>query len=475
MLKNFERALRADCGVAPGDLLLVGVSGGPDSVCLMHALQVLRQPAIVATFDHKLRPRSADETQAVKHWAGGLGLKFVAGQGDVAAHARLHGQSIEEAARQLRYEFLFSRAREHSAAAVAVGHSADDQAETVLMHLLRGAGLAGLRGMLPRTVLPRLDPSIPVVRPLLTVWRLEILEYCRANALPTLHDPSNDSRDYLRNRVRHDLIPELERFNPAVRQALLRAAGSFAGDLAFVEQHVEQSWPSTVTSQGPRYVAFSAATLGHAHAALQIRLILRAATRLRPDCELGFESLQRARDFIADVALRRLDLGDGLLLVREGATIYVALGEEGLPTEMWPQYSSATTALADALPARVDLDGGWHFSLDFGECGPDAQALAAQSGDRYRTALDADALPAGLELRTPRPGDRIASFGMHGHTHKLSDLFVNAGLPQRLRRRWPVLAAGNAVIWIPGFRTADAQRIRPGSKRSAMFTVARDD
>ena len=140
--------------------------------------------------------------------------------------------SIEQAARECRYAFLFAQARVHHAQAVAVGHTADDQVETMLMHLIRGAGLDGLTGMSYRTVLPSFDPSIPIVRPLLGVWRRATIDYCESHDLHPVRDPSNDSLDYFRNQVRHNLIPALEVYNPRIRQALLRTADSLSSDQA---------------------------------------------------------------------------------------------------------------------------------------------------------------------------------------------------------------------------------------------------
>ena len=128
--------------------------------------------------------------------------------------------SLEEAARILRYRFLFAQARSEGAEVVAVGHTADDQVETVLMHFLRGAGLPGLKGMAGRTILPEFDPKIPLVRPILHLWRSETEAYCQEHGLQPVYDPSNRDETYFRNRLRHSLIPELEKYNPRFKNTL---------------------------------------------------------------------------------------------------------------------------------------------------------------------------------------------------------------------------------------------------------------
>ncbi len=202
----------------------------------MEALRQAGYPVIVAHFNHQLRPDSDREATALEKAVSRKNLPAIFESGDVRGYAESKGLSIEEAARTLRYRFLFEQARECDAQAVAVGHTADDQVETVLMHFLRGAGLTGLKGMSYRSFLPVFDESIPVVRPLLDIWREETVEYCAANGLSPYYDPSNDSPDFLRNRIRHLLIPQLETYNPRFREALWRTAHSLAGDYSALSE-----------------------------------------------------------------------------------------------------------------------------------------------------------------------------------------------------------------------------------------------
>jgi tRNA(Ile)-lysidine synthase len=233
MLENIEAVLRDECKLVKDRPIIVGVSGGPDSLCLMEALRQAGYKVIVAHFDHQLRPESADDAHAVEKIASRLMLASMIDGADVRAHAELNKLSIEEAARNLRYRFLFGLAHDYDAQAVAVGHTADDQVETVLMHFLRGSGLAGLKGMSHCTIVETFDPLIPIIRPLLDYWREETVVYCAANGLRPHYDSTNDSLNFQRNRIRHLLLPTLESYNPKFREAVHRMSQSLKADHDF--------------------------------------------------------------------------------------------------------------------------------------------------------------------------------------------------------------------------------------------------
>ena len=209
MLNNIATIFRDNCKLTRDRPILVGVSGGPDSLCLMESLRQEGYSVIVAHFNHQLRPDSDVEANSLEKTVSRKNIPSIFDSGDVRGYAESEGLSIEEAAREMRYRFLFEQARDCNAQALAVGHTADDQVETVLMHFLRGAGLTGLKGMTYRSFLPAFDERMPIVRPLLDIWREETVVFCAANGLRPYYDPSNDSLNFLRNRIRHLLIPHL--------------------------------------------------------------------------------------------------------------------------------------------------------------------------------------------------------------------------------------------------------------------------
>lgn len=471
--QRVEEVLRERCRIDAARPLVVGVSGGADSLCLMDLLRRAGYPIIVAHFNHQLRSEADAEAKAVEEIAARFGLPFVVESGDVRLLARRRRLSLEEAARLLRYRFLFDQARRRNAQAVAVAHTADDQVETVLMHFLRGAGLSGLKGMLHRVCLPTFDPEIPLVRPLLDVWHDETVAYCASHDLAPIHDPSNISLDFLRNRLRHVLIPLLETYNPHFRRAAWRSAQALSADYALLNEVLDEWWKACVVREGVGYVMFDLGRLAASPIGVQRNLIRRAAAGLLPQCEVTFSTLERAARFISDEKRFCADLAGGLRLLREGDCLLITTAEANLPSDHWPQMPSGVDSIPLDLPGQATLSDGWHFSLTLWESPASAEELALGKADPFQVWLDADKLPQGLELRVRRPGDVFRPFGLGGHSQKLSDFFINVKLPRRARARWPLLCVGETVIWVPGYRVAEPFGLREIPRRAAHGVLRR--
>lgn len=290
-------AARSPDVFAAGQRLVVGFSGGQDSTCLLHALVSRRRgPDVVAVHvDHGLRAASPADAERAVALARGLGAEAVTRRVDVGAYRAARHWSIQQAARSARYQALASVVAEVQAAALVVAHTADDQAETVLLHLLRGSGLGGLAGMRVDETLAtaRLGPAVPesaawhshpgtlrVARPLLSVDRLTTQAYCSEHGLRFLDDASNQSRAYTRNRVRLDLLPLLQRFNPAVRVVLARAADLAAEDLAALDALADAVFQEIAGRTQPGSVHFGRQKWLGQRRAIQRRLLRRAVETL---------------------------------------------------------------------------------------------------------------------------------------------------------------------------------------------------
>ncbi|MBI5965353.1 MAG: tRNA lysidine(34) synthetase TilS, partial [Chloroflexi bacterium] len=298
MAENIETILSDECGLIKNKPIIVGVSGGPDSLCLMEILRQAGYSIIVAHFNHQLRPEAAQDARMVEKTAARLMLGCIIDGADVRAYADQEKLSIEEAARNLRYRFMFKIARERNAQAVAVGHTADDQVETVLMHFLRGSALTGLKGMSFRSFIKNFDPQIPVIRPLLKMWREETVVYCAVNGLRPHYDSSNDSLNFQRNRIRHLLIPSLESYNSKFREAVLHMTESLKGDYAFVMETMEKAWKETVTATDEEVITFDSDLLSRHSVGLQRNLVKQAMQILRPGVDVSFTALDRATNMI---------------------------------------------------------------------------------------------------------------------------------------------------------------------------------
>ncbi|MGC8787069.1 MAG: tRNA lysidine(34) synthetase TilS, partial [Anaerolineae bacterium] len=283
--------------LSQGDAVIVGVSGGPDSLCLLHLLLRLRDAYAlrlhVAHLNHCLRGEEAEADAAfVAQLASEWGLPVTVEKRDVAALARERKLAIEEAARQARYAFLASVARQTGARKIAVGHNADDQVETVCMHWLRGSGLAGLRGMQPVSRLHELrlmgqemmtteESDLLLIRPLLEVPRAEIEAYCATHGLQPRFDRSNLDTTYYRNRLRHELLPFLETFNPRIREVILRSAAIISADYDYLRQQATKAWGEVVLAENAQAITFDLAKWRALPLSLQRSVLREAIHRLR--------------------------------------------------------------------------------------------------------------------------------------------------------------------------------------------------
>ncbi len=473
MAENIESILSDECGLVKDRPVIVGVSGGPDSLCLMETLRQAGYPVIVAHFNHQLRPESSQDARMVEKTAARLMLGCIIDGANVRAYAEQEKLSIEEAARNLRYRFMFRLARERNAQAVAVGHTADDQVETVLMHFLRGSALTGLKGMSFRSFLKVFDAEIPIVRPLLKMWREETVMYCAVNGLRPHYDSSNDSLNFQRNRIRHLLIPSLESYNPKFREAVLHMTESLKGDYAFVMETLDKAWQETVTDMDEEVIAFDSALLSKHSIGLQRNLVKQAMQILRPGVDISFSVLERATNMINNSAhSARVDLKGGLRMFRELGQVYICTLDAELPFNLWPQMMEVKQTPV-AVPGQVALAGGWKLNCERWRIPALAKEQAQRNEDQFQVWLDAENLPESFELRTRRQGDHFSPLGMDGHSQKLSDFFVNEKMPQRAREHWPLLCAGDEILWVPGYRSAHPYRLTAASQKVVYFSVTR--
>lgn len=459
-----DRVLKAcleACQLTPDRVLVVGVSGGPDSLCLLDCLAKASFNLLVAHFDHRLRPESGEDARRVAAMAAQRGLPFESGCMDVAAFAQEQRLSIEEAARNARYTFLFDVARRSGAQAVAVAHNADDQVETVLMHLLRGAGLAGLRGMSARSLQEGWDERIPLVRPLLGIWRAEIEGYCQEMGLDVVRDASNDDTSFYRNRLRHELLPTLTQYNPQVKEALWRTAQVLSGDTEIYESAVERAWEQVALESTPESIAFDRKNLLTLSLGLQRALLRRAIARLRPGLrDVDFETVERGLVFAARPARSRsIELAQGLRLIVEGERLYLAERDAAVGKGDWPQLVGGVQ-LELNVPGELDLGEGWRLQAEWALPGADVRAAG-----RWEAWLDADCLHVPLIVRVAQPGERFQPLGLGGRSQKLSDFWINVRLAKRARSAWPLVCSGDAIAWIPGYRLDQRFRVTHSTQK----------
>ena len=470
MLDRIQNTIQQECRLGWSEPVLIGVSGGPDSLCLVDLLDRLGYPLVVAHLNHKLRPEADKDAYKVRQLAEIRGWLFTEESEDTKDYAQTQSLSIEEAARTVRYRFLFEQAEHYHAQAVAVGHTADDQVETVLMHLLRGAGLSGLRGMQTWICPNTWSETIPLVRPLLGFWREEVVTYCQEHGLETILDRTNLELTYFRNRLRHALLPYLSQYNPAVKQVLWRTAGVLAGDYEVIEQVVESAWTVCVREHGGGFVALDSAELARQLVGVQRHLVRKAIAWLRPGLrDIDFQAVEGTLCFLADPpATRQRDLVAGLRLLLDEGSLWIAAWEADLPAGGWPQLNPRE-ALTLEVPGELCLPDGWRLHAEKIEFSSAVRAEAMANPDPYQAWADLEALDLPVLVRGRQPGDRFKPLGLEGHSIKIADFMINKKLPRRARPGWPLVCSGEQVVWLPGLQLGHSFRLKPDTRKALKF------
>ena len=458
-----ERIRQANVRAAlfePGDVV-VAVSGGADSLCLLQSLFDLRDELgirlHVAHLDHMLRGEvSLAAAHFVRDLTGALGLPFHMVRIDVGAYQREHRLSLEEAARQVRYGFLDSVARRVGAVSVAVGHTASDQSETVLLHFLRGTGLNGLRGMQDSSQLRLPDGrEVHVVRPLLSVWRDECLAFCAERGLRPQVDASNLDLTYTRNRIRLDLLPTLRQYNPRVEEGILRLTSAAEDALDVVEAAVDEVWDSVVEPK-PSYVVLNRARLRSLKPGLQSQLVLRAIEHLLGDLrEIAAVHIEEVLSALDKPSGVRLSLPRQLMLTVEYDRSILGFSDDAdcpLPPLFGPYHL--------LLPGEVDIPG-WHLT---GRVDTVSTAGHVPARDRWTADLDFVRTGGELVVRSRRPGDRFQPLGME-QIKRIQDFMVDAKIPRSWRARVPIVESSEHIIWIAGWRIDERAKVVPATRR----------
>lgn len=458
LLKKTRQAIDQHRMLNIGDSVVVAVSGGPDSVALLGVLKHLsaeyKLRLTVAHLNHGLRPGPADEEEALVHrLSERLGLICESRKIDVASLCRARKRSIEETAREERYRFLEEIRHHCHARKIALGHHACDQVETVLMNLLRGSGMEGLRGMQP----VREDRYI---RPLLSVTRAEIDEYLARNDLPYRVDFSNADENCCRNRIRHQLIPDLKaRYNPRLEENLCRTAEILSREDDYLKQMVEELAADQRIVQADaaqQEMSMNIPACLDLHDALQNRLIKHLLLRHAQKKQgIGYVHV---RDVKALMRHTRsgvfLHLPFGIEVRREYD--FLVLGRRKQPPRA-PQPAVRDHQEASAvhpetgmrvcdirIPGRVLMETQkLALSFDF------VERPAVCFGDSRTVYMDHACMMPPLMVRTPQPGDRIQPLGMSG-MKKLKDYFIDRKIPVRLRGQIPLLVDSRSVIWVAG-------------------------
>ena len=451
--------------IAEGDCILAGVSGGPDSVALLHLLAarapVFRLRLAVAHLDHALRPESGQDAEFVRRMSAGLGLDIHMERIDRAGTQRRSQGSPEAAAREARYDFFRKTAARFGFNKVALGHHADDNAETFLLHLLRGSGRLGLSGI-------RALREGVYIRPLIRATRDDIENYLRSRRLPFRMDSTNTDPAMLRNRIRHRLIPLLEReYRQGVRAALSRSAEIFADEEVWLDGLLDPVLERMTAERAPGRLAIAAAELQRLPLAAQRRIVRLVVQRLQGHLRrLGLDHVEQI------LRLARRSGEAGPLHLPRGLCARIRQGH------LMFQTREADFRLDEPPPQEFEhiLPGCGVLTIpetgDRVVISEAAHGAPADTGapDRRTALLDGDAVRFPLTIRSWRPGDRFRPLGAGG-TQKLKKFFSDHKVPAALRRRCPLLVSDGRILWVAGYRVDQEARVGLHTRRALKAEI----
>ncbi|MFC1947354.1 tRNA lysidine(34) synthetase TilS [Chloroflexota bacterium] len=438
--------------------LLVAVSGGPDSVCLLLVLMRLRDELSIdlhiAHLNHKLRDVESDnDAEYVSKLAQKLGLPVTIDKRDVGEYRTKHGGTVEEAAREVRYDFLAETVKFVGAEAVAVGHTRDDNIETIIMHLIRGTGTRGLRGLKPVTQLNSTTGAVKVLRPLLEINRDETVGYCLANGYEPRIDISNESLAPLRNRIRHQFIPLLESYNQQVGEALLRDARIAGDELDFLDMATGELWGNIVEKRKNTVIIDKKGFLG-LPSALQRHLLRQTIETIAGSLkDIEVRHIELIMDALDLQAGKRITLPEGLIFIVEYDRFL--LTREVASLSPLPSLDSEHVL---NIPGQTKFSG-WEARVDV--MYPEQMD---EIDNNFVAYFDYDKVGNKLIVRPRKTADRFFPLGMD-QPKKVGEFMIDAKIPRTWRKRVPVVCSPEQIIWIAGYRIDDRVKVTDDTRQ----------
>lgn len=442
-----------------GDRVIVGVSGGPDSMALLYALNQIKEKynlvLKVAHLNHGFRGEEAQrEAQFVEEMAQKLELPFEVKAFDVPAYKKKSSLSSQEAARVIRYQFLEDVRKNFNAKKIALGHNANDQAETLMMWLLRGTGVKGLSGIPPVR-------EGGIIRPLIETTREEIEVYLKEREIPFVIDSSNQKTDYLRNRLRHELLPLLEEhYNPQLVKSLVQTASILRREDEYLENIAKDLLKEIVVSKDSRSVVIDSKGLLALPSVIQMRCVRGVLEQVKGD--LRRISSTHIYDIIKivsnDKPHRVLKLPEGIRVEKSYNHLTVTLHQTAPP----PFYYQFTS-----LPDQVSIE----------EIGREMRFETLEGGNHLidkenfdLAYLDEGKVLMPLTIRNAKPGDRFQPLGMKGEK-KIKDFFIDEKVPLKERKRIPMLFFGDLLGWVGGMRINHRLRVTKGTRKILRIEI----
>ncbi|MDD5270708.1 MAG: tRNA lysidine(34) synthetase TilS [Candidatus Omnitrophica bacterium] len=437
-----------------GDRVVVAVSGGPDSTALLLALDALKREyglkLHVAHLDHMFRSsaETLKDKEYVSKLARKLRLPMIFKKIDVPAGAKGSGMSLEEAAREIRYGFLLDAAKEAGANKIALGHTLDDQAETVLMRLIRGSGTGGLRGIPPKRPLG----GVMVVRPLIERRRKDVEGYLSGLKVRARQDSTNRMKKFLRNRVRYELMAYLKKYNPNIKEVLARSARNLMHDHEALSAAVDKAYRKCARMKGGA-VILDIGRMSGMPVGIERGILRKAIGSARGGLRnLDYSHIEDIEELMRPRGKRAVDLPGKARAVRSGNYIVFSMvKDEPVLPGIYKRLPVPGSAYIPELGLRFKAERVKSRAVGTGK--PKSQEY-----------IDLDSVNGPLYIRTWEKGDRFRPLGM-ARSKKLQDLFVDMKVPRESRASVPLLVCGRRIIWVCGVRLSDEVKVTKGTKR----------
>jgi len=436
--------------------IVVGISGGPDSTTLLHVLYHLKEKYNIqlwaAHLNHRIREKEAEEDEKwVKLFTQKLRIPLTTDAIDVPLLAKEKGENLESVARQVRYNFLEHLANKVGADRIAVGHTASDQVETVLMRLIRGSGIDGLAGI----------PSVrgKIIRPLIKVFRWEIEDYCQRHNLYPRRDSSNVDPRFLRNRIRFELIPYLHNnYNPRVIKAIYRTADLLQADKDLLDKLTEKIKGRVIKKKTGKEIVINARALSKLHLSLQRRMIRDLLEELRSNLGgIEYSHIEQILNLKENQGTKLTHL-PGEVKVRREYGRFILSKEEKKSFDFLSYLN---------VPGVTEVS---ELNMVF-----EAKILSESPGsfpkDPYQAFFDLDKIPGSLHVRPRREGDKFVPLGMR-EEKKLKDFFIDSKVPRFERDKVPILTSKEKILWVVGHRIDERFKLNKNTKRILHIKVS---
>ncbi|MCL0105230.1 tRNA lysidine(34) synthetase TilS [Dehalococcoidia bacterium] len=449
--------------------LIAATSGGADSIAMLHILSQISDEMglelIGAHLNHKIRGSESDlDEEFVVSVFEHLGLVYEIGSVDIPKLSIEEKKSIEDVARTERLKFFYRTSRKYQASAICLGHNANDHTETVLMHIVRGSGIKGLRGMQPVSTLPMEGRLLTLFRPLIEQFRIDIEEYCTLKDLRFVTDSTNEMDQYTRNHFRLSIIPSLLQVNPSLHNAISRLSTAAIADNEFIDQISEKVWNSHASFSN-NTVEIDTDQLASLHKSVQHRFLVRAVSAISGNSsDISMAHTTSFSCLVTGPSGKTLTLPGSILVKKQYEGILIYKAENNHIDK--PQFGATEITIPGITRIK-----GWEIRSHIWPIGTDK---ILSKSDKFVAYFNEGILDNKVFVRTRVNGDRFQPIGMH-NSKKVQDFMVDEKIPKDLRNQIPLVVSSAGICWIVGHRISEWAKREEANNTVAIQFIQTED